>query len=140
MRPDFTNKNSFHNWVEELDLYCTPQAKIGMLGSFLFAGILFSMFFIIPLSDKYGRKPMLILNAALGTVVQGAFLLYYDLYFFYFLMFLMGVAAALNPCVGYVYILEVVSKQHEAKIITLSQIGEGIPTLIGPLYFMFVSS
>lgn len=78
------------------------------------------MFFVIPLSDKFGRKPMLILNAALGTVVQAAFLFYYNLYFFYFLMFMMGVAAALNPCVGYVYILEVVSKKHEATIITLS--------------------
>ena len=52
----------------------------------------------------------------------------------------MGVAAALNPCVGYVYILEVVSKRNEAFIITLSQIGEAIPTLVGPLYFMYISS
>jgi MFS family permease len=35
----------------------------------LFAGILFSLIFIIPFSDKFGRKPLLILNAALGTVV-----------------------------------------------------------------------
>jgi hypothetical protein len=35
-------------------------------------------------------------------------------------MFLMGVAAALNPCVGYVYILEIVQKKYEATIITLS--------------------
>jgi hypothetical protein len=26
------------------------------------------MIFIIPLSDKYGRRPMLILNAVLGTI------------------------------------------------------------------------
>lgn len=78
------------------------------------------MVFIIPLSDKFGRKPLLILNAAMGTVVQAAFLVYSNLYFFYILMFLMGVAAALNPCVGYVYVLEVVSKKHEALIITLT--------------------
>jgi MFS family permease len=55
-------------------------------------------------------------------------------------MFLMGVAAALNPCVGYVYIMEIAEKKHETLVITLSQIGEGIPTLIGPLYFMFVGT
>jgi hypothetical protein len=55
-------------------------------------------------------------------------------------MFLMGVAAALNPCVGYVYVMEITQKRYEANVITLSQIGEGIPTLIGPLYFMFIST
>ncbi len=65
---DYTKSNSFHNWIEELDLYCAPSAQIGLLGSMLFVGILFSMVFVIPLSDKYGRRPMLILNAVLGTI------------------------------------------------------------------------
>jgi MFS family permease len=69
IRPDFTKKNSFHNWIEHLDLYCSPETHIGLLGSCLFAGLLFSLVFIIPFSDKVGRKPLLVLNAALGTVV-----------------------------------------------------------------------
>ena len=55
-------------------------------------------------------------------------------------MFLMGVAASLNPCVAYVYLLEVVEKRQETIVITLSSIGEGLPTLIGPLYFMYVGT
>jgi MFS family permease len=73
----------------------------------LFVGILFGMIFIIPLSDSLGRRPLLIINAALGTFAQACFFIYSDLYVYYFLMFLMGVAAALNPCVGYVYIMEI---------------------------------
>ena len=67
-KPDFEQKNSFHNWIEELDLYCSPQAEVGLLGTMLFAGILTAMIFVIPLSDKYGRRPLLIVNAVLGTV------------------------------------------------------------------------
>ncbi len=66
------------------------------------------MIFIIPLSDKFGRKPLLILNAVLGTITQAGFFFFNTLFAFYALMFLMGVAAALNPCVGYVYVMEVV--------------------------------
>lgn len=55
-------------------------------------------------------------------------------------MFLMGVGGALNPCVGYVYIMEIVSKKYETNIVILSQIGEGLPTLIGPLYFMYIGT
>lgn len=77
------------------------------------------MVFVIPLSDKYGRKPMLIVNAILGTLAQWSFLYFSSLSSFNILMFLMGVSAALNPCVGYVYIMEVVEKRHETLIITL---------------------
>ena len=52
----------------------------------------------------------------------------------------MGVGAALNPCIGYVYVMEIVPRKHQAVAITLTQIGEGIPTLIAPLYFMYVST
>jgi MFS family permease len=93
---------------------------VNLLGTFLFAGILFSMVTIIPLSDKLGRRPLLITNCILGLVAQGGFLLYSNLYYYYLLMFLMGVSAALNPCVGYVYIMEIVPKQYEATIITLT--------------------
>ena len=86
----------------------------------LFAGILFSMIFVIPLSDKYGRRPMLITNAVLGTLAQVGFFFYSNLYYYYFLMFMMGVAAALNPCVGYVYIMEIAEKKRETLVITLS--------------------
>lgn len=73
-------------------------------------GIVVSMIFIIPFSDKYGRRPLLILNAVLGTLAQGGFLLTKDLTSYYILMFIMGLAASLNPCVGYVYLMEIVEK------------------------------
>lgn len=33
---------------------------------------------------------------------------------------MMGIAAALNPCVGYVYIMEITSKNYEANLVTLT--------------------
>lgn len=98
------------------------------------------MIFVVPLSDSYGRKPFLVMNAAIGTFAQAAFFLTSNLYVFYCLMFLIGLGAALNLCVGYVYIMEIQEKKHETSVISYSQIGEGVPTLVGPLYFMLLSN
>jgi len=51
---------------------------------------------------------------------------------YYVLMFLLGLSASLNPCIGYVYLMEIVHSKHTTLVITLAQIGEGIPTLLGP--------
>ncbi len=55
-------------------------------------------------------------------------------------MFFMGMVAALNPCVGYVYIMEIVEKKRETLITTIAQVAESVPVLIGPLYFMYVGN
>ena len=66
----------------------------------LFAGQLFGMLLLVPLSDKFGRKPMLIVNALGQFIPFVGFLLINNLKAYYVLMFLMGAFAALNPCVG----------------------------------------
>lgn len=84
-------------------------------------GILCGMVILIPISDKLGRRKLLIVNAALGTVAQGAFLLFSDLNTYYLLMFLLGLSSALNPCIGYIYLLEMApKKQYENTIVTLA--------------------
>ncbi|CDW84962.1 solute carrier family member 5 [Stylonychia lemnae] len=139
-QPDYSSQNSIHNWVEQLELYCNSESQIGFLGSLFFAGLLTSMFLVIPFSDKYGRKPLLYLNAFAGTIIQGAFLIANELSTFYFLMFLMGIVGAINPCVGYVYIMEIVMKKHQTISVTIAQVGEGLAAICGPLYFMYIGN
>eukprot|EP00353_Schmidingerella_taraikaensis_P000375 CAMPEP_0185596888 /NCGR_PEP_ID=MMETSP0434-20130131/81017_1 /TAXON_ID=626734 ORGANISM="Favella taraikaensis, Strain Fe Narragansett Bay" /NCGR_SAMPLE_ID=MMETSP0434 /ASSEMBLY_ACC=CAM_ASM_000379 /LENGTH=83 /DNA_ID=CAMNT_0028225461 /DNA_START=190 /DNA_END=438 /DNA_ORIENTATION=- len=37
-RANYDLDNSYHNWVEKLDLTCRPSSQIGLLGSATFAG------------------------------------------------------------------------------------------------------
>ena len=61
-RVDYTAATSYYNWVTTLNLECEPVTKLGMLGTMLFCGTLVGTIFT-PFSDKFGRKPILILNA-----------------------------------------------------------------------------
>ena len=45
-----------NNWVEQLNMHCTPKAYIGLIGAMAFAGVAISCFFIPALGDKYGRQ------------------------------------------------------------------------------------
>jgi MFS family permease len=50
------SKYSLQNWVEQLDLVCTPNDKIGWFGSGVSAGSTITCLLIPPISDKKGRK------------------------------------------------------------------------------------
>ena len=68
-RPNYELDNTYHNWVEKLDLTCRSSSQVGMLGSALFTGWCISLTFIPRLSDLYGRRKIFLISA----VVQSTF-------------------------------------------------------------------
>ena len=55
-RVNYADDTSLENWVEDLDLYCTPGAEVGLIGSMFFAGWAISATTLPRLGDIYGRK------------------------------------------------------------------------------------
>ena len=57
-RINYKNDTSYHNWVDpaKLDLTCTDDKTIGLIGSVYFLGFGISAAFLPLLSDKIGRK------------------------------------------------------------------------------------
>ena len=53
---EYNNRTSLHNWVEPLNLYCTPGYKLALLGSLYFAGWSCTILGVPYLADKKGRK------------------------------------------------------------------------------------
>ena len=54
-----TDPEYIDNWVDKLGMLCSPQAKVGFLGSSYFVGILGAITFVPALSDYFGRKNIL---------------------------------------------------------------------------------
>ena len=50
------------NWVDKLDLLCESKLKIGLIGSVYFAGVITTLLFVPPLSDRYGRKVIFVVS------------------------------------------------------------------------------
>ncbi|CDW87221.1 solute carrier family member 5 [Stylonychia lemnae] len=131
-------KNGIYNWIEELDLYCSPKFQISLLGSLFFAGLIISMAFLVPFADVYGRKPFIIFDAIGSTLVQLGFLIFQDLTIYYILMFVLGALAAINIGICFAYNIEIVEKKHEVLVISLNSLGMGLAGLFVPLYFIFI--
>lgn len=65
-RPNYSLDDSYHNWVEKLNLECRSATEIGYLGSATFFGWVITLTFVPRLSDMYGRKWIFVV----GMVVQ----------------------------------------------------------------------
>lgn len=62
---DYSDKQSFHNWMTDESMYCESSIKIGLFGSFYFAGYAMSGI-ILKFSDHFGRLSVI----RVGLVIQ----------------------------------------------------------------------
>ena len=53
---NYDSPNSYHNFVEMLDLTCVPKNVIGFIGSAYFIGFAISAAIVPAIADNYGRK------------------------------------------------------------------------------------
>jgi MFS family permease len=107
-RINYTDNTSLQNWVEDLDLYCTPGAQIGLIGSMFFAGWAVSATILPRTADIYGRKRVYLfamighLIFYLGEILSRNIKLTTGLQFF------LGAMSVGRATVGYLYTLELV--------------------------------
>lgn len=67
---DYSNATSLHNWVEQLDLVCVSDTKIGLIGSMYFAGWASTCLVLPLLADLYGRKWIVFSSMVVMAVVM----------------------------------------------------------------------
>ena len=70
-RVDWSEPKSLHNWVERLDMECTPKVDFGFMGSLVFAGWTFASLFVPRLADLYGRRLIFIINLVVQACIIG---------------------------------------------------------------------
>ena len=54
--PNWDLGDSYHNWIDKLDLACATPSQIGLIGSSSQMGWFITLIFIPRLADVYGRK------------------------------------------------------------------------------------
>ena len=64
-RPVKSDPEFIDNWVNKLDLLCVPHAKVGLMGSAFFIGVLIAIIWVPSSSDKYGRLNFFRMSLAL---------------------------------------------------------------------------
>lgn len=102
-RVDWDYYASLHNWVEDLDLACTPKAKIGLIGSMYFAGYTTSAILLPRFSDLFGRKLIYFISMVGHLLVYGVFLFSKSLTLTIVMMVFFGFFSLGRASVGYIY-------------------------------------
>ena len=94
------------NWTSEIDLYCTGDFEMSLIGSMFFVGCFLGSFVLPRCADIYGRKLLFLVGLSIYIVVVISLFFCRNLYSLYFLMFLGGISETGRYYVAYVYVVE----------------------------------
>jgi len=89
-----------------MDLYCTDESKMGLIGSMFLIGCFVGSFILPRAADIVGRKPMFLLGICIYICVVIGTLFCHKLSVCYFLMFMGGISETGRYYVAYVYLVE----------------------------------
>ena len=117
-RVDYDSPYSLHNWVEQLDIYCTNGFELGVLGAVYYLGYLIGNAIFVTPSDVYGRKWFVFAGCMLHSVAYLAMLFSKSLYLNYFLVLMCGTASPMRSNICYVMALEFVPKTKQVFVAT----------------------
>ncbi|TNV80510.1 hypothetical protein FGO68_gene767 [Halteria grandinella] len=138
-RIDWNDHTSLYNWVETLDLTCTPKEQIGLIGSMLFAGWAFAAVWLPRLADVFGRRTVYLYSMIGHFVFFGAIILSHSRVLTTVLMFLLGMSSVGRATVGYLYMMELSPLKQQTTIGTLLQIFNTFVTIFACFFFYYIS-
>ena len=123
------------NLIRRLGLECSSSSQIGLIGSMYFIGVIVGALVIPSLSDKYGRKLMILVSNAIHLIAVGGILFSSSLFSLYLSFFALGSKATGAMHITYIYMNEVVRKDKRAIYSTLACLMDCCNTLALPLYY-----
>lgn len=131
---------SISNLITDYGLLCAEKSEIGLIGLFLFSGIIVGSLIFPRASDLIGRKPVILLGFLLHIIIMLLFLFCQGVkIMLYVCIFLLGFKSLMNSQIAYILLLETVSSdkrnQYGSMIITLDSIWQ---ILIVAYYYMFM--
>ena len=105
-RVNWTDPESIHNLVEQLDFYCEPDMMIGLIGALFLLGIVVGCSTLTRLGDVYGRKPIYLLGLFMHIFFMIGIIWSTNKFISYFLLFIFGMSVTARYYVGYTFNLE----------------------------------
>jgi hypothetical protein len=137
---DYDYKTSLHNWVEPLNLYCTPGFKLALLGSMYFAGWATTILVIPLMADKTGRKWWFTGCIAVTALTFVGFFLSKSLPLSIALMYIVGAANSGRVMVGFVLGQEFLTPFWAVVFGTAFHFLDNSTALITTAYFDFINN
>jgi len=133
---DFTDDQSFHNWMTDLELFWESDFAIGMIGASFFIGsTLYG--FILTFNNVIGRKKFIIIGMVCQIVCVYGLFYASSLNVIYIFLFLSGLWVAKNICI-YIYVMEWIPTNYQLIVGAVLNAWD-VVTVVLPvsIYFYF---
>lgn len=118
---------------------CTPEWKVGGLGTVFFIGWASSLLWLPRFGDKVGRQKCFAVGMSLNLAMFTMMMWTSSLDLMLVSSFIQGCLTSLRINVGYLYMLELMPKESQTKIGTGCGVFDACTYLLCTLYFMTVS-
>lgn len=128
---------SIANWNQQIGLWCTTHAYVGLIGSFSFAGSAVACVFLPYLADKIGRRPIYYAVQFLHIPVFIAAIYATNLTMIFTVSFFMGFLLVGKMTVGYVFLMEIVPEQNQVMAGLLVMAGFPIAQILSTLILIY---
>lgn len=139
-RLDKENRDYLDNWIEQLDLLCTPKSYIGMLGAMAFGGAAVACFFLPFLGDQFGRYKVYIVCSIIQLPLYILANTTHNLAILYILTFYLGVCLIGRFTCGFVLFNECINLKDQFVYGTILLTGDCAATLYITFFLRFISN
>lgn len=128
-----------HNIIYQLNYYCAPEYKVGLIGASFLLGIVVGCSTVTRLGDKHGRRPIFMLGIAMHICVMFGILMVSNDLICFVMTFIFGISLTARYYVGYTYSMEMQPKSHYVLVSTTQFVCESVTYMFICLYFWKIS-
>lgn len=129
------------NWVspEKLDLLCEPKYKIGLLGSFYFAGVVLTILWVPLISDRcFGRRKIFLISYTIFIIGFSGLIWSHSLIETYVYMFIIGACFPGRIIIGLTYLIEFFNPDQAKNVVTYFFLSEPIFLILLTAWYQFI--
>jgi MFS family permease len=122
--------------VQQLDLGCIGGAKLGMLGSFWFAGWIISSLIVPTLADSKGRQNIFLTGIFVNTITITIMIFSRNFWLTGFCLLVNGLTVTSRWAVGYILLLEFLPETTQSLMGGVLQACGAMPLVLGTIISM----
>ena len=137
--PNWELKDSYHNWIERMNLTCASPGKIGFIASSVYLGWFITLMIVPRIADVYGRKNIVIIGSLLTWIVFPVLVAARNYHILIGCLFTMGLLSTIRIQVGIIYMLENMPKESVSMAMTLLFSLESATAIFAATYFTWIS-
>ena len=136
---DYGVDTTLTNWFTEMDLTCASKLHVSLIGAAYFIGWSTTLLWVPRLGDVYGRKLLFTAAMFVDLALLAAVFLVKSSYAMMAIMFAFGALSSVRVNIGFVYLMEFMTKDRISVVGTFFGMTEALIYLGACVYYWLIA-